>query len=133
MVRGMGQGLSCRVSHEHGLFSAVQHGELETVSVLLEKDPSLMHQTTVYDRHSALHIAAANGQIEVCAFSFSHLIFPSLEISLLQYGLIVGFILIELQIVSLLLNGSVNPDVLNRQKQVTSGYYSHLSHVLKSM
>ncbi|CAL0329137.1 unnamed protein product [Lupinus luteus] len=80
----MGQSLSCRGSHEHGLFRAVQHGDLETFATLLETCPSLMHHTTVYDRHSPLHIAAANGQI---------------------------------QILTRLLNGSVNPDVLNRQKQ----------------
>ncbi|KAJ1406882.1 Zinc finger, RING-type [Sesbania bispinosa] len=49
-----------------------------------EDDPTLLHQTTLYDRHSALHIAAANGQIEI---------------------------------LSRLLDGSVNPDILNRQKQ----------------
>lgn len=61
----MGQGLSCRASHEHGLFSAVQTGDLETVEAFLERDPTLLHHTTVYDRQSALHIASANGQIEV--------------------------------------------------------------------
>ncbi|XP_057449167.1 putative E3 ubiquitin-protein ligase XBAT31 [Lotus japonicus] len=80
----MGQGLSCRGSHEHGLFRAVQHGDLQTVSTLLQTHPALMHRTTVYDHHSALHIAAANGQI---------------------------------QVLSRLLDGSANPDVLNRQKQ----------------
>lgn len=66
----MGQGLSCRGSHEHGLFRAVQHGDIETFATLLDTHPSLMQHTTVYDRHSALHIAAANGQIQV-KFSFS--------------------------------------------------------------
>ncbi|KAI3667663.1 hypothetical protein L6452_42732 [Arctium lappa] len=61
----MGQGLSCRVQDEHGLFTAVQFGDLELVRTLLERDPLLIQQTTVYDRHSALHIAAANGQIEI--------------------------------------------------------------------
>ncbi|KAJ0809266.1 putative transcription factor C2H2 family [Helianthus annuus] len=61
----MGQGLSCRVQDEHGLFTAVQFGDLELVKTLLGKDPSLIQQTTAYDRHSALHIAAANGQIEI--------------------------------------------------------------------
>ncbi|CAL5211443.1 unnamed protein product [Lathyrus oleraceus] len=80
----MGQGLSCRGSHEHGLFRAVQHGHLQTVVALLQTHPSLIHRTTVYDHHSPLHIAAANGQI---------------------------------QVLSRLLDGSANPDVLNRQKQ----------------
>ncbi|XP_004294504.1 PREDICTED: putative E3 ubiquitin-protein ligase XBAT31 [Fragaria vesca subsp. vesca] len=80
----MGQGLSCRASDEHGLFSAVQFGDLETVEALVERDSSILRHTTVYDRHSALHIAAANGQIEI---------------------------------ISLLLERSVNPDALNRHKQ----------------
>uniref|UniRef100_A0A5B7AWB5 RING-type E3 ubiquitin transferase n=1 Tax=Davidia involucrata TaxID=16924 RepID=A0A5B7AWB5_DAVIN len=80
----MGQGLSCRSTHENGLFTAVQFGDSDAVQTLLERDPILLHQTTVYDRHSALHIAAANGQIEI---------------------------------VSMLLNRSVNPDLLNRHKQ----------------
>lgn len=61
----MGQGLSCGNRDEHGLFTAVQFGDLETVEALLEINPSIIQRTTVYDRHSALHIAAANGQIEV--------------------------------------------------------------------
>ncbi|KAJ7980867.1 E3 ubiquitin-protein ligase XB3-like [Quillaja saponaria] len=80
----MGQGLSCSRSHEHGLFTAVQYGDLETVQILSQRDPTLLHQTTAYDRHSALHIAAANGHIEILC---------------------------------MLLDRSVNPDVLNRQKQ----------------
>lgn len=66
----MGQGLSCAASPEHGLFLAVQTGDLKTVEALLERDPALLHHTTVYDRHSALHVAAANGQIEVGAVPF---------------------------------------------------------------
>lgn len=61
----MGQGLSCTTSEQDGLFSAVQFGDLDTLQLVLQKDPSLIHQTTLYDRHSPLHIAAANGQIEV--------------------------------------------------------------------
>ncbi|CAN4121027.1 unnamed protein product [Withania somnifera] len=80
----MGQGLSCGTSDEHGLFSAVQCGDLETLKAVLERNPSLIHHSTVYDRQYPLHIAAANGQIEV---------------------------------VSMLLNQSINPDLLNRYKQ----------------
>lgn len=61
----MGQGLSCGSGDEHGLFTAVQCGDVETLKAVLEKNPSLIHHSTVYDRQSALHIAAANGQIEV--------------------------------------------------------------------
>ncbi|QCE09236.1 putative E3 ubiquitin-protein ligase XBAT31 [Vigna unguiculata] len=80
----MGQTLSCTPNHDHGLFTAVQQGDLQIVTTLLEADPSLFHQTTLYDRHSPLHIAAANAQIEI---------------------------------LSRLLDGSLNPDVLNRHKQ----------------
>ncbi|XP_071686779.1 putative E3 ubiquitin-protein ligase XBAT31 [Rutidosis leptorrhynchoides] len=61
----MGQGLSCRIQDEHGLFTAVQFGDFELVKSLVEKEPSIILQTTVYDHHSALHIAAANGQIQI--------------------------------------------------------------------
>nr|XP_016455038.1 PREDICTED: putative E3 ubiquitin-protein ligase XBAT31 [Nicotiana tabacum] len=80
----MGQGLSCGTSDDHGLFSAVQCGDVETVKTLLERNSSLVHRSRVYDRQSALHIAAANGQVEV---------------------------------VSMLIDQSVNPDLLNRYKQ----------------
>ncbi|THF96031.1 hypothetical protein TEA_010798 [Camellia sinensis var. sinensis] len=59
-------------------------GDHETVENLLQRDPTLINQTTVYDRHSSLHITAANGQIEI---------------------------------VSMLLDRSVKPDLLNRHKQ----------------
>ncbi|KAK4376024.1 hypothetical protein RND71_006701 [Anisodus tanguticus] len=82
----MGQRLSCGTSDEHGLFTAVQCGDLETVKGLIERNPSVVHHSTVYDGQSALHIAAANGQIEV---------------------------------VSMLIEQSVNPDLLNRYKQTS--------------
>ncbi|KAK1437072.1 hypothetical protein QVD17_02857 [Tagetes erecta] len=61
----MGQTLSCTIHDEHELFTAVQFGDLQTVKTLMEKNPKLIKQATVYDRHSILHIAAANGQIEI--------------------------------------------------------------------
>ncbi|KAL0436559.1 UNVERIFIED_CONTAM: E3 ubiquitin-protein ligase XB3 [Sesamum radiatum] len=48
----MGQGLSCRSSEEQGLFSAVQLGDLETVEAVLQRDSTLVHRSTVYDRNS---------------------------------------------------------------------------------
>ncbi|KAK4764474.1 hypothetical protein SAY87_013912 [Trapa incisa] len=80
----MGQGLSCVADPEHGLFSAVQSGDLETVKSMLGRDSSLLHQRTAYDRQSLLHIASANGQIEI---------------------------------LSMILDRSLNPDLLNRKKQ----------------
>lgn len=65
----MGQGLSCRTYDEHGLFSAVQCGDMETVEAVLARDPSLIHHK-LYDRYSVLHVAAANGQIEVGNWNF---------------------------------------------------------------
>lgn len=78
----MGQGLSCRGNHDHGLFTAVQQGDLQIVTALLEQDPTLFHQTTLYDRHSALHIAAANGQIEVPFFPLIRFVVKTLQLSL---------------------------------------------------
>lgn len=110
----MGQGLSCRTSDEHGLFTAVQCGDVETVETVLGREPGLIHHTTVYDRHSALHIAAANGQIEVGSWKFS--IFLA-EICC-SYGRLIDGCLFLFQVVNMLLNRSINPDLLNRHKQV---------------
>ncbi|KAJ4970600.1 hypothetical protein NE237_003699 [Protea cynaroides] len=74
----MGQGLSCRTREEHGLFSAVQIGDLETVITLLERDPSLLYQSSIYDKLSPLHIAAAYGQIEVMSFLLDQSIHPDI-------------------------------------------------------
>ena len=51
-------------------FSAVEFGDLESVEMQLERDPILIHKTTLFDRHSSLHIAAANGRIEVVSSKF---------------------------------------------------------------
>lgn len=113
----MGQNLSCRGSnHDHGLFTAVQQGNLEAVTALLQQDPSLFHQTTLYDRFSPLHIAAANGQIEVrCSFYLCN----KDSVSVLTFCYVfLRLFCFNIQILSRLLHGSVNPDVLNRQKQV---------------
>ncbi|KAM1115636.1 hypothetical protein TB2_006157 [Malus domestica] len=72
----MGQGLSCRESDVHGLFRAVQFGELDTVEDVLERDPTLLRHSTVYDRHSALHIAAANGQIKILSMLLKRSVNP---------------------------------------------------------
>ncbi|XP_010253196.1 PREDICTED: putative E3 ubiquitin-protein ligase XBAT31 [Nelumbo nucifera] len=74
----MGQGLSCIATQEHGLFTAVQAGDLDKIQLLLERDPSLLHQTTVFDRLSALHIAAASGQIEVLSSILDRSIHPDI-------------------------------------------------------
>ncbi|KAL6967500.1 putative E3 ubiquitin-protein ligase xbat31 [Sarracenia purpurea var. burkii] len=74
----MGQGLSCAANDEHGLFTAVQFGDLETVEALLDRKPSLIHHSTVYDRHSALHVAAANGQIKIVSMLLDRSVQPDL-------------------------------------------------------
>ncbi|KAE8693108.1 putative E3 ubiquitin-protein ligase XBAT31 [Hibiscus syriacus] len=61
----MGQGLSCGANQENEFYGAVKVGDIETVEALLKREPSLLYHTTVYDRLSALHIATANGQIEI--------------------------------------------------------------------
>ncbi|KAH0890129.1 hypothetical protein HID58_052558, partial [Brassica napus] len=61
----MGQSMSCGTRPEHGIFASVQCGDIVTVRRVMTSDPSLLHQTTPYDRHSVLHVAAASGQIEI--------------------------------------------------------------------
>ncbi|KAJ6309821.1 hypothetical protein OIU76_014710 [Salix suchowensis] len=73
----MGQGLSCAASQEHGFFTSVQLGELDTVNAMIERDPSLLHQTT-YDSQYPLHIAAANGQIEILTMLLERSVDPDM-------------------------------------------------------
>uniref|UniRef100_A0A0V0ICR9 RING-type E3 ubiquitin transferase n=1 Tax=Solanum chacoense TaxID=4108 RepID=A0A0V0ICR9_SOLCH len=81
----MGQKLSCgQQSNEHGLFIAVQNGEVEKVEAMVDENPNVIRLTTVRGKFSALHVAAINGQIEVLC---------------------------------MLLDRGVNPDILNRHKQ----------------
>ena len=62
----MGHGVSCaRTGDEHDYFRAAQLGDHDALAALLAADPSLARRATLYDRLSALHIAAANGRIEV--------------------------------------------------------------------
>ena len=68
VVAGMGQNFSCATSRqENDFFSALLAGDVKTVKSLLISDPELIQTITIYDRLSPLHIAAANGQIEVLA------------------------------------------------------------------
>ncbi|KAL6854002.1 hypothetical protein ACP4OV_020031 [Aristida adscensionis] len=62
----MGQGLSCsRDGEEHDLFRAAQVGDLAALDALLAADRALARRTTLYDRLSVLHVAAANAQLHV--------------------------------------------------------------------
>lgn len=61
----MGQGLSCGETRESGLFEAVENGDLEVLEDMVEADPSVLEQRKGHAKLSAMHVAAANGQIEV--------------------------------------------------------------------
>ncbi|PKA52465.1 E3 ubiquitin-protein ligase XB3 [Apostasia shenzhenica] len=62
----MGQASSCgHPSIEQDFFAAAQYNELEEAKIILRRDPGVIRRTTVYDRASALHIAAANGHDEM--------------------------------------------------------------------
>ncbi|CAD6273257.1 unnamed protein product [Miscanthus lutarioriparius] len=69
----MGHGVSCaRTGDEHDYFRAAQVGDLDALGALLAADPSLARRATLYDRLSALHIAAANGRFEVLSMILDH-------------------------------------------------------------
>ncbi|KAB2622157.1 E3 ubiquitin-protein ligase XBAT31 [Pyrus ussuriensis x Pyrus communis] len=61
----MGQGLSCGEPRENGVFGAVENGDLGLVGAMVEADPSVLELSKGRRRLSALHVAAANGRIEV--------------------------------------------------------------------
>jgi len=69
----MGHGVSCaRTGDEHDYFRAAQLGDLDALAALLAADTSLARRATLYDRLSALHIAAANGRLEVLSMILDH-------------------------------------------------------------
>ncbi|KAH9607781.1 hypothetical protein KSS87_022430 [Heliosperma pusillum] len=87
----MGQGMSCNVyptnyyyNHENVIIRATQLGNLHTLKLVFEDDPTFLHRSFFNDRQSLLHIAALHGQIDVLSW---------------------------------LLDRSVNVDGLNRHKQ----------------
>ncbi|MED6117228.1 hypothetical protein PIB30_108049, partial [Stylosanthes scabra] len=69
----MGQSHSCTNQHHNihektsaaALFGAVADGELEIVEAMLKDHPSLLLHTNGRARFSPLHVAAANGSIQV--------------------------------------------------------------------
>lgn len=52
-------------NHENGIYRAAQLGDINAIKSEVEDDPSLLQDFSLYDRNSLLHVAAANGQIEV--------------------------------------------------------------------
>ncbi|KAL8129021.1 hypothetical protein V2J09_018176 [Rumex salicifolius] len=67
----MGQGLSCTRSHDRAdVLRAVKLGDLETLKSFFQDDDDSLHltRTTLYDRQSLLHVAAATGQIHVLSW-----------------------------------------------------------------
>lgn len=61
----MGQRMSCRERSEKALFIAVENGDLQMIEAMVEADPTVLGITGGYGKQSALHLAAAYGQIEV--------------------------------------------------------------------
>ncbi|KAH0457635.1 hypothetical protein IEQ34_012950 [Dendrobium chrysotoxum] len=106
----MGQGQSCiRYSPEFNFLRAVQFADLEAVEFSLTIDPAILNRTTFYDRCSAFHIAASNGHLEVSIASEDSVHFlPFLTRAAPSF----------LQLLSMILGRSVNPDLLNRHKQI---------------
>ncbi|XP_068304179.1 putative E3 ubiquitin-protein ligase XBAT31 [Pyrus communis] len=64
-VGEIGQGLSCGEPRENGVFGAVENGDLGLVGAMVEAEPSVLELSKGRRRLSALHVAAANGRIEV--------------------------------------------------------------------
>ncbi|WVZ56457.1 hypothetical protein U9M48_006984 [Paspalum notatum var. saurae] len=66
----MGHGASCaRPSDEVDFFGAVQSGDLARLAAALRSRPTLLSRTTLFDRLSALHIAAAHGHLQVVSLA----------------------------------------------------------------
>lgn len=124
----MGHGLSCAGStRDRDFFASVRAGHLESVRTAVQQDPSLLLRATFFDRLSALHIAAANGHVQVLQ---NIPLFP--RVSLRHVSCVcLGIIIIQgvwktLQILSMILEKSSNPDIVNRRKQVLRFFFFNL-------
>ncbi|XP_052150064.1 E3 ubiquitin-protein ligase XB3-like [Oryza glaberrima] len=73
----MGQGASCgRPSEEVDFFGAAQSGDLARLAAAVRSRPSLLGRTTLFDRLSALHIAAAHGHLQVVSMALDLCVHP---------------------------------------------------------
>ncbi|XP_040378404.1 E3 ubiquitin-protein ligase XB3-like [Oryza brachyantha] len=73
----MGQGASCgRPSEEVDFFGAAQSGDLARLAAAIRSRPSLLGRTTLFDRLSALHIAAAHGHLQVVSMALDLCVHP---------------------------------------------------------
>ncbi|KAL6648373.1 hypothetical protein ACP70R_012597 [Stipagrostis hirtigluma subsp. patula] len=73
----MGHGASCgRPSEEVDFFGAAQDGDLDRLAAALRSRPSLLTRTTLFDRLSALHIAAAHGHLQVVSLALDLCVHP---------------------------------------------------------
>ncbi|KAL5218336.1 hypothetical protein ABZP36_019020 [Zizania latifolia] len=73
----MGHGASCgRPSEEVDFFGAAQSGDLALLAAAIRSRPSLLRRTTLFDRLSALHIAAAHGHLQVVSMALDLCVHP---------------------------------------------------------
>ncbi|XP_039786705.1 E3 ubiquitin-protein ligase XB3-like isoform X2 [Panicum virgatum] len=73
----MGHGASCgRPSEEVDFFGAAQSGDLARLAAALRSRPTLLSRTTLFDRLSALHIAAAHGHRQVVSLALDLCVHP---------------------------------------------------------
>ncbi|RLN38824.1 uncharacterized protein C2845_PM01G10830 [Panicum miliaceum] len=73
----MGHGASCgRPSEEVDFFGAAQSGDLARLAAALRSRPTLLSRTTLFDRLSALHIAAAHGHLQVVSLALDLCVHP---------------------------------------------------------
>ncbi|GMG98252.1 hypothetical protein Nepgr_000092 [Nepenthes gracilis] len=125
----MGQGPSCATNDENGLFRAVKLGDLETLRTEIDADSSILKQTTLYDRESLLHIAAANDQIDVLSSLLDRSMNPNLLNRHKQTPLMVAAIHGKISCVQKLLSAGANIllfDSLHRRTCLHyAAYYGH--------
>ncbi|AQL07666.1 E3 ubiquitin-protein ligase XB3-like [Zea mays] len=73
----MGHGASCsRPSEEVDFFGAAQCGDTARLAAALRSRPTLLARTTLFDRLSALHIAAAHGHLQVVSLALDLCVHP---------------------------------------------------------
>ncbi|XP_042373695.1 E3 ubiquitin-protein ligase XB3-like isoform X1 [Zingiber officinale] len=127
----MGQTLSCAGSSSDlgGFFASVQAGHLETVGAAVQEDPSLLLRSTFFDRLSALHIAAANGHVEILSMILEKYSNPDIVNRHKQTPLMLAAIHGKIACVQKLLEAGANILIFDSLKGRTclhhAAYYGH--------
>ncbi|CAM8925781.1 unnamed protein product [Rhodiola kirilowii] len=127
----MGQTVSCSGDYDGHIFDAVKYGDKDYLQSLMKAHPTRWGITTPFLRNSLLHIAAANGHIEIISILLDRSVDLNLLNSRKQTPLMLAAMCGKVYCVHLLLGRGANiltfDSVNGRTPLHYASYYGNLS------